>query len=108
MVLLSHEYYKTGPPVKRHNPEGPGPEVRPVQVEDPLFTTIWKALLRDMQDKFEAIFRPEQVAVGVKGGLSIMIHGITGCGHCCSSSDCYCTLLSNAQDAITHVLHTSG
>ena len=43
---------------------------------DPLITTIWKALLRDMQERFEAIFRPQQVAVGVKGGLSIMIHGM--------------------------------
>ena len=67
---------KLVPLVKRHNPEEPGPEVRPVQVGDPLFTTIWKALLRDMQERFEAIFRPQQVAVGVKGGLSIMIHGM--------------------------------
>ena len=67
---------KLVPLVKSHNPGGPGPDVRPVQVGDPLITTIWKALLRDMQERFEAIFRPQQVAVGVKGGLSIMIHGM--------------------------------
>ena len=67
---------KLVPLIKSRNPWGPGPDVRPVQVGDPLITTIWKALLRDMQEKLAAIFRPEQVAVGVKGGLSIMIHGM--------------------------------
>jgi hypothetical protein len=29
-----------------------------------------------MNKKMEAIFRPQQVAVGVKGGLSILVHGV--------------------------------
>ena len=47
---------KLVPLVKSHNPGGPGPDVRPVQVGDPLITTTWKALLRDMQERFEAIY----------------------------------------------------
>ena len=40
---------KLVPLVKSHNPGCPGPDVRPVQVGDPLITTIWKALvLRDI------------------------------------------------------------
>ena len=40
---------KLVPLVKSHNPGCPGLDVRPVQVGDPLITTIWKALvLRDI------------------------------------------------------------
>ena len=69
-MIITHTHKVTKPGGAR-----PGCD-SPVQMGDPLITTIWKALLRDMQEKLAAIFRPEQVAVGVKGGLSIMIHGI--------------------------------
>ena len=53
-----------------------GPEVRPVQVGEPLMTTIWKVFMQGAKESLEAILRPEQVAVGVNGGLSILVHGI--------------------------------
>lgn len=38
--------------------------------------TIWKHLIRGTRKELENILRPHQVAVGVKGGLSILIHGM--------------------------------
>ena len=67
---------KMVPVVKRHDPDAPGPEVRPVQVGDPLIATTWKTIMAEMGEKMEGILRPQQVAVGVKGGLSILVHGV--------------------------------
>ena len=47
-----------------------------MQVGDPLITTTWKVLMGGVQRKLEGILRPQQVAVGVQGGLSILVHGV--------------------------------
>lgn len=45
---------------------------------DLLMCTIWKLLIKGTRAELESILRPhhQQVAVGVKGGLSILIHGM--------------------------------
>lgn len=75
---------KVGPPcqevVSRCADDGKDPDVRPLQVNDPLMCTIWKHLIKGTRTELESILqrtRPHQVAVGMKGGLSILIHGMT-------------------------------
>ena len=67
---------KLVPLKKGEAPLGQGPAVRPVQVGDPFITSVWKVLMAGVQGRLEAIFRPQQVAVGVQGGLSILVHGV--------------------------------
>ena len=61
-----------------------------MQVGDSLVTSIWKAIMDKMNPKMEAIFCPQQVAVGVKGGLGILVHGARALLDCGCARLCVC------------------
>ena len=55
---------------------GAEPDVRPVAVGEADLRAISSAVIRPVSDVFARILGPQQLAVGVPGGLSIIIHGI--------------------------------
>ena len=57
-------------------PPSPSPDVRPVNVGNVDRRAIIGHLMRSLEESAEAHLAPRQVSVGVKGGISILFHGI--------------------------------
>ena len=65
-------------PLVKAPPERPGadPDVRPVAVGETDLCAITRTLWSSAEESLAAYLSPQQVAVGVPGGLSILVHGV--------------------------------
>ena len=52
------------------------PDVRPIAVGEAALRAIWRQMAAAGASAAADILRPQQVAVGVSGGLSILVHGV--------------------------------
>ena len=57
-------------------PDGADPDVRPVAVGETDLRAITSSIISDTGAEFASVLTPQQVAVGVQGGSSILVHGI--------------------------------
>ena len=65
------------PLVKARVAPGVEPDARPICISEPDLSAVLRALVRPEAPAIAAYLRPQQVAVGVSGGISIAVHGIT-------------------------------
>jgi hypothetical protein len=57
-------------------PDGADPDVRPVAVGETDLRASTSSMVADTAAEFASVLTPQQVAVGVQGGSSILVHGI--------------------------------
>ena len=65
------------PLVKAPPPPGQEPDARPIVVSSPDLGAILRAVVQPASSASAAYLRPQQVSVGVSGGISIVVHGLS-------------------------------
>ena len=63
-------------PLKKIPEPGDAPDCRPVGVPNPDRCAIERAVFKSMEEAHATYLSPEQLGVGVKGGIAILIHGL--------------------------------
>ena len=64
------------PLVKARVSEGAEPDARPVAIGEVEARAISRHLTDSACDAAASVFAPQQLAVGVKGGISSLVHGL--------------------------------
>ena len=63
-------------PVKKRPADGAIPDCRPVGVPQPDRCCIERAVAKTAEEAHAAYLAPEQLGVGVKGGIALLVHGL--------------------------------